>query len=148
MKHENNGACQKCLEVINAYPGFHEPLKDWFIATQKALPEVHVSEAGRGKARQAACLKSGASKAKFGKSAHNYNCALDLFEMGGDDIKNIYEKKWFIEKLAPTLKDSIEWYGKKGAPFFELPHIELKGWRDMVKAGTLKLVEELEKDVA
>jgi hypothetical protein len=141
MKHENNGACPKCKEIIDRYPGFHPGLREWFESLQKELPEVHTSEAGRGAARQFECLKSGASKAKFGKSAHNYNAALDLFELSGD-IKNIYEKKWFNEKLAPRLKDSIEWYGKKGAPFFELPHVELKGWRQLVKDGKLKLVEE------
>lgn len=142
MKHRNNGRCQRCLQIINSYPGFHHGLRDWFTALQGLyLPEVHVSEAGRGRARQEQLKKAGASRASYGESAHNYNAALDLFEQGGDSSSNIYEKKWFNEKMKPHLGELVNWYGHPGSSFYELPHVEVKNWKELVTRGDLKLVE-------
>lgn len=147
LKHTNNGRCAKCHEIMDRYPGFYPPLRAWFVEAQAADPELHCSEAGRGKARQEECFKNKTSNAHYGESAHNYNAALDLFENGGDP-KNIYEEKWFKQRLAPRLIDSIEWYGRPGSKFRELPHIELKGWEKLVEQGVLSLVEKDQDDAA
>ncbi len=141
LKHENNGACLKCASIMDRYPGLHADLRSWFLALQKRVPTAHVSCAGRGKADQEAALKAGASRAHWGGSAHNWNCALDVFELGGADPKNLYELPWYTENLKPAITSALEWYGAPGAKFPELPHVELKGWRDLAKNGKLKLVE-------
>jgi hypothetical protein len=140
-KHENNGSCIKCLEIMTKYYGIHEGLKFWFLDFQSKHPEGHVSEAGRGQDAQEALYRRKASKARWGESAHNYNAALDLFENGGEDKKDIYERKWFDEVLAPNLPSGIVWYGRPSSKFWELPHIEVAGWRELRDGGELKLVE-------
>ena len=141
LKHTNDGRCKKCQEIMDTFPGFYQPLREWFTETQLLyLPEVHVSEAGRGEEKQEADFKAKTSKAHYGQSAHNYNCALDLFELATGPT-DIYNEKWFKEKLAPVLSIEIDWYGRPGSVFRELPHIEHKGWKDLVASGELKLVE-------
>jgi hypothetical protein len=140
-KHSNNGNCQRCLEIIDRYPDFNKDLKQWFKTLQKEHPEAHISCAGRGKQDQEEAVIRKASKAHFGQSAHNYNAALDFFELAGKSSKDIYEREWFESVLAPEIPDWIEWYGKPGAKFPELPHVELKGWRQLASKGILKLVE-------
>lgn len=145
MKHANNGTCAKCQEIINTYPHFHAELLAWFIEFQSRRPEAHISEAGRGRALQEIFFRRGSSKAQYGESAHNYNAAFDLFENGGDR-KNIYEKSWFTEVLSKELPDWIEWYGKRGSKFYELPHVEVKEWKKLVASGQLQLVEAKNND--
>lgn len=146
MKHRNNGSCGKCLEIIARYPGFYTPLKEWFYDFQENHPEAHVSEAGRGKEMQDILLHRKATRARYGESAHNYNCALDIFEQGGKIAQDIYEEEWFRRILAPNIPDWIEWYGQpeyrgRKDKFYELPHVELKGWREYARRGDLVLVE-------
>lgn len=140
MSHTNDGACAKCNQVINTYPDFNQDLHEWFEAFQKLHPEMHVSCAGRGRVDQEACFQRGASKAHWAQSAHNYNCAMDLFvELPGE--ASIYPVAWFHNILAPALPDFIEWYGAPHAVFQEMPHIEVLGWRTLLASGGLKLVE-------
>lgn len=141
MKHENTGTCRKCLEIMDRYPGLHQGLRSWFLGLQKAVPTAHVSCAGRGKADQEAAVKAGASRAHWGGSGHNWNAALDVFELGGADPRNLYERAWYDKELAPRLTPELEWYGTPGAKFPELPHVEVKGWRELAKNGKIKLVE-------
>lgn len=122
------------------YQGFSKELYAWFFELQEKHPEAHVSCAGRGKDDQTALLHKKATRAAWTKSAHNWNAALDIFENGGD-LKNIYETAFFVDVLKPNLKPFLKWYGQPDSDFFELPHVELAGWRQMAKAGTLKLVE-------
>jgi hypothetical protein len=146
LKHENNGKCEKCLEIINRYPNPHAELVSWFKEFQVTHPEAHVSCAGRGRDDQEALYLRKASKARWGESAHNYNAALDLFETGGADVKDIYEPKWFKEVLKPALPYWVKWYGEPGSKFFELPHIEVADWRELRMKGQIGLVEhEIEK---
>lgn len=140
MKHTNNGKCEKCLAIINRYPNFNRTFLSWFMNLQKQHPEAHVSEAGRGRDVQEAMFQKKASRAHYGESAHNYNAALDIFELDGDPY-DIYEKRWFDKVIKPNLIPEIVWYGSPGSKFWELPHVELKGWRELAKSGTLKLVE-------
>lgn len=141
MRHENNGNCPMCDKILDRYKGFHKPLRKWFKDLQAKHPETHTSCAGRGQMDQEACFIRGASKAKWTQSGHNYNVALDLFEMAGDDIENIYEKKWFDAVIKPNIPEWMEWYGKPGSLFKELPHVELKDWKRI--KSDLKLVENI-----
>lgn len=142
MKHVNNGACLKCQSIIGLYPGFHQGLKVWFEELQAKYPEAHVSEAGRGELRQFQLKKNGSSRAAWKQSAHNWNAALDLFCVI-EGVDGIYHEPWFNEKLAPEIPAWISWYGRKGSPFPELPHVEVRDWRDLAKAGSLKLVSKM-----
>lgn len=139
--HTNSGACDKCLDVFNKYSGFNDELKTWFIATQLENPIIHISAAGRGKADQAADLLAGKTKAKYGQSPHNWNAAIDVFFLidGSYDLSEIH----FQTIVVPNLYHSLNWYGREGAPFKELPHIELTDWNEMAKNGILSLVEGL-----
>lgn len=139
MGHANNGNCGKCEELFNVYPGFDSSLKSWFKSLQTNHPEAHISCAGRGKADQELMFSRGASKAHWTQSSHNYNAAIDIFSM--KDVKNIYDPKFYSDILKPALISNLKWYGEPNAPFHELPHVEISAWRDMVKAGQLKLVE-------
>jgi hypothetical protein len=132
MRHENNGKCQRCHSIFEKYPGFHKGLREWFEALQLIHPEAHISCAGRGRDEQEAALIRGASKAPFGKSAHNFNAAIDIFEQVGD-LANIYEINWFNSVIGVAIKKApwLKWYGEKGSEFYELPHIELSDWKNL-----------------
>lgn len=142
MKHLNNGNCPQCELILNRYSGIYQPLYTWFKTLQKIYPSAHVSCAGRGQLDQEACFIRGASKARYGESAHNANAALDLFELDGDKA-NIYEKEWFNKVLVPNIPDWLRWFGVKNAKFYELPHVEVLNWRFMLSKGQLKLVEPI-----
>lgn len=139
--HHNSGFCEHCQLIFNRYSDFNASLMGWFFKLQKEHPEAHVSCAGRGRQDQEALFLKGATKAHYGHSAHNYNAAIDLFEMSGDK-SNIYERKWFRDVIAPRLPEYFLWYGTPLAEFYELPHVELRGFKGMVARGELKLVEE------
>lgn len=140
MKHVNNGQCDYCLSIINRYPGFNENLKSWFVEFQGKHPEMHCSSAGRCELDQEMVFAKGASNAHWGQSSHNWNCALDLFVI----IKGsntLYPQDWFTNILGPNLPKWIEWYGARGSKYFELPHVEVRGWRELAKQGIIKLVK-------
>jgi hypothetical protein len=145
-KHTNNGSCPKCKEIMDVYPNMNQQLRQWFVGFQKATPEVHLSCAGRGYADQMAAFEKGYSKAKFGESAHNWNCAVDIFVLLPG--KDIYDSKWFQDKIAGKLPYFLKWYGEPGAVFFELPHIEIREWRGLKVQNLAGLVEEPPKDIA
>lgn len=140
MKHANNGACDRCLLIFNKYPNFHEGLKSWFLDLQSKHPEAHISCAGRGHDEQEELFLKKATRARYGESAHNWNVAIDVFEMGGDATQ-IYERVWFRDVLAPLLPKWLCWYGSPNAPFYELPHIEVDDWRKLRSEFKLRLVE-------
>lgn len=149
--HVNNGNCLKCLEILNRYPGFHEGLKQWFIELQKKNSECHCSAGGRGKKDQELYFKQGSSKAHYGQSAHNANLAIDIFKLSLTNQAE-WPKDWFGTVILSAVDShnhatnktfEINWYGKKGSAFFELPHCEVKSWKELVAAGTFKLVEPL-----
>lgn len=95
---------------------------------------AHISQAGRGRIEQEALFLQGRSRAHWGESAHNYNMAIDVFRLmpGG----GLYDVPWFREVIYPYVLNSnssedvqILWYGRRGAPYFELPHFEIEGWK-------------------
>lgn len=137
--HENNGRCLKCEIILRKFPGIYIPLETWFKRLQLKHPEAHISCAGRGEQEQTELLQRGASKASWGKSAHNYNAALDIFFL--KDGSACYDAELYNTKLLPELNVMLRWYGMPGASFFELPHVEVEDWKLLVKAGQLKLVE-------
>lgn len=137
MQHTNNGQCEKCDQLFKAYPGFNEELLSWFKVFQARNPEAHISCAGRGRIAQEECFQRGASKAHFGQSAHNYNCAIDLFV---NQKGNIYPVDWFLKVLQPEIPEYIQW-GKNWVTFPELPHLEIKDWKHLVSIGDAHLVE-------
>jgi hypothetical protein len=141
MSHKNNGRCEHCAKIFDRYPGFHSGLRRWFEEFQAQHSEAHISCAGRGQLDQEAQVVRGTSRAHFGKSSHNWNAAIDIFELQGN-IANIYERDWFDRVVAPEIPQWLTWYGRKGSPFFELPHVEVKAWRALAQDGELKLVEE------
>lgn len=137
-RHVNNGKCEKCQDIFEAYPGFHVGLKAWFEGLQKKDPSAHISCAGRGKVDQEAALASGASKAHYGQSSHNFNAAIDIFRLTQAGAS--WDRPWFRDSVGtavykhnanPDKKFDINWYGMPGAKFFELPHVEVDGWKDL-----------------
>ena len=140
IRHENSGNCDQCEKIFNRYAGFNGLLKAWFKGVQKRNPAMHISCAGRGELDQEAAVINKTSRAHWKESAHNYNCAIDLFELQGDTT-NIYEREFFEKVLKIELEDYLTWYGAKGSEYYELPHVELKMWKTLLKLGKLKLVE-------
>lgn len=139
MKHDNSGACAHCLEILNKYPKFDEDLLEWFKSTQKTTPNFHAAEGGRGREAQETDFTHGASKAHYGESAHNFNAALDGFFI----VKGKYNlDEELFRQVAIGLPSFIEWYGAVGAKFYERPHFEKCGWRELADAGLISLVEE------
>lgn len=138
--HKNSGRCEQCAKIFNRYPGFHSGLRRWFEEFQAEHPEAHISCAGRGRFDQEAMVLKHASRAHYGKSSHNWNAAIDIFELQGD-VANIYERAWFDRVLAPEIPHWLNWYGSPGSVFFELPHIEVRAWRTLAQDGKLRLVE-------
>lgn len=138
--HLNDGSCQKCLEILNRYPGINQNLNLWILNLQRNNPDAHVSCAGRGMVDQEAAFHRGASKAHYGESSHNYNCAVDIFQLS--DGKAVWDREWFDLVVGANLADGLKWYGAPGAVFYELPHVELTDWKLLVKSGDAKLVED------
>ncbi len=137
--HLNNGLCLKCLEIASKYKGIYEPLWSWFNYVQLMTPDAHISEAGRGREKQELFKRTGASRASYGHSAHNYNAAIDIFRM--KDGKAVYEKKWYEKNIISRLELWIKWYGEPGSKFYELPHFEVYNWRQLALDAKLSLVE-------
>jgi len=139
VKHENNGKCLKCDEIFNEYPAFNLELREWFEEFQSRHAQFHISCAGRGREEQEKHFRNGKSRAYYGQSAHNYNAALDIWV--NENGKYTLPKELYNKVLRPNLKPWIKWYGEPGSSFYELPHCEVKNWKEMREEGTLSLVE-------
>ncbi len=141
MHHDNSGKCPRCKEIIDLYPNFYPLLRLWFEELQAKHPEAHVSCAGRGKQAQEDARNHKLSRAHWGESAHNWNIALDLFVIQPGVY--IYDKTWFNTVLEPNLIPAIDWYGRPGSRFEELPHVEWRSWRDLKANKEIELVEQV-----
>jgi hypothetical protein len=86
------------------------------------------------------CLLKGVSHAQYGESAHNFNAALDLFQQQQDG-KYLLNRQWFLKVVKPALESWMIWYGDRDAEFYELPHVQISTYRELVRQGKLKLVE-------
>lgn len=140
-KHQNNGSCPKCIELMDKYSGLNPALRDWFVKFQIGNPIFHISCAGRGYVDQEKAKFEKRSRAAYGESAHNYNCAIDLF-IDSPGV-GLYDKELFIQALYGKLPEFLNWYGYPGSEFFELPHIEIKAWKNLLASGFVQLVEPL-----
>jgi hypothetical protein len=128
------------------YPGFNQTVRGWFLLFQAKHPEAHISCAGRGLVEQEEKKAAGRSNAPYGRSAHNYNCAIDVFiQIPGKDL---YDLEWFEKVLSPEIPFHLKWYGAKGSGYYELPHIELRNWRELLTRKEIALVEKRPGDIA
>jgi hypothetical protein len=95
--------------------------------------DAQVYSGTRGAAEQEAAFKSGASKAKHGKSLHNYGAAVDFF-FGHKGAKSDWTGPWDLAgKVAKSL--GLRWGGdfKK---FKDRPHLQTdKNWQEAAKSG-------------
>lgn len=137
--HVNNGSCISCARIFNRFPNFHPKLRAWFEKVQSLSPDAHISCAGRGRLEQEVYFEKGASKAHWKRSAHNYNCAIDIFQL--KDGTAMWSRGWFHVVVELQLDPDLKWYGAKDAEFQELPHVEVANWKDLVKNGSVTLVE-------
>lgn len=133
VKHGNSGECAKCLELLQRYGGVNSRLQSWFFEKQRGQPNAHVSEGVRGKSAQEAAKRAGNSRASFGESAHNYGLAIDVFFLDSKGVLDYSKSNYLV--FAENLPEDIEWLGTS-KKFPELPHFELKGWRNMEKKLT------------
>jgi len=134
-KHINDGKCSKCAEIL---VGIDPILIEWFKKFQAVHKDAHAAWGLRGKKDQEDAFAKGNSKAKWGESPHNYGCALDFFRLlqtGAD-----WSISWFQGTVGPEVaKDQrLEW-GGTWPKFKDYPHVELRGWKELVKANKLKL---------
>lgn len=90
LHHTDDPICPLCEEKLK---GAHEYMAEWFRRVKRSYPNVHTSCAYRGKEEQDAAVARGASRARFPKSAHNFerdgkpcSLALDLFQIDEDGI--------------------------------------------------------------
>lgn len=139
MKHDLLSPCEKCRSFFLKYPNFHAGLREWFFSIQKKHPEAHISCAGRGQAAQEELYNDHRSRAHWKESSHNFNAAVDVFELKYNQVR--YDREWFDLVIGANLTPEFKWYGAPGSKFYELPHIEVAAWKDLVAAGKLKLVE-------
>lgn len=139
--HQNILKCPGCEKVLDKYPNFYQPLRDWFYLFRSTNFDAHCSWGGRGKADQELFFKRGLSHAHYGQSAHNYNAAIDFFRLTEQGAN--FDSGWYKSVLGPTTdKDaSLRWYGKPPITFYELPHVEWASWRELRDQGKLTLVE-------
>lgn len=140
--HTNTVQCKGCDKVLGRYPGLHGRLAAWVMSFRGLHQDGHIAWAGRGKADQELFYSRGTSRAHWGQSAHNYNAAVDWFRLlqTGADFSTL----WYQDVLRPATEAEaswLGWYGKKGSKFLEYPHCEVLGWRNLVSAGQLRLVE-------
>lgn len=136
-KHVNDGKCAKCSEILN---GTDQRLIDWFTEFQKVNKDAHVAWGIRNEKDQNDAYKRGTSKAKYGESPHNFEPAqaIDLFRITQTGAE--WGAPWFNGTVGPAVaKEKDLAWGGSWARFKDLPHIEIKDWKERVKTGIAKL---------
>lgn len=88
----------------------------------------------RGREAQEAAKSQGNSKASFGKSPHNFGCAVDLIH--GVRAWKLSEKEWQLvgaigKDVARRANLKIVWGGDW--KFYDPAHWELRDWREVRK---------------
>lgn len=141
--HKNVEHCEGCEKVLNKYPGFHPPLREWLRLLRTAYLDAHVSWAGRGREDQELFFRKGLSKAHFGQSSHNYNAALDFFQLTPTGA--YFGTEWYKRVLGARVVPEVRWYGviEGKGDFLEYGHVEWREWKKALQAGELKPVEPL-----
>ena len=143
-KHENVYNCLKCNEILIKFNGLHDHMYLFVNELKKLDCSAHISCASRGRVEQEVYFQRGASNARYGKSAHNYGAAVDIFRIDEKGLLS-YSEAWFNKTVGKLVKEwnkagvyePLDWYGAKGSEFYERPHVELDNWK---KLG-LKLAE-------
>jgi len=117
------------------------------IIRQREIPLIRW-ETFRCEDRQDMLFARGASKAKWGKSAHNFGLAADYVL---DTERVPVRKRAWRGRMFPDAWDNetpealaawenfgcaaeelgLEWGGRWG--FVDLPHVQLKGWRFLIR---------------
>jgi hypothetical protein len=142
VKHVNSGRCLKCEQIFDKYPGFYAPLREWFFSFQAVHISAHISCAGRGREDQRYLHVHKLTNAQWTESAHNWNAAIDIFFLVMGSAS--YDQHLYYEYLWPEMEKHPEfkWFGAPDTKFFELPHVQVRPWVDLAKAGELNLVED------
>ena len=42
----------------------------------------------------------------------------------------------------PEVPDFLNWYGMPGSKFYELPHIEVKNWKDLIFTNKVSIIKD------
>ena len=128
VTHTADLPCPKCSELLESTAPI---LAEWFIKEQNNDPTLHIMQSYRGEKEQNRYLKSGASGAGWGKSAHNYlpSLAIDCFFLIDGKSKQIPAKyKKMTLRLPPTIEN--------GSIFVRLVdwcHFQVKNWQNLAK---------------
>jgi hypothetical protein len=146
--HTNEAFCLGCQTLFDRFPGFHRGLMLWFFTgVQTEHADAHISCAGRGKQDQQKDYNAHTSRAQWGQSSHDYNLALDVFQLKSGIAT--YDPVWFKNVISEAVEKQntddtrlfeLTWYGDPCAPYKELPHIEVRNWKELVSQGQYKLV--------
>lgn len=107
-----------------------------FIARmQKLGVPMFCHTAQRTMDEQNAAFVRGVSRAKAGKSAHNYGCAVDIVH----SVKawDMTREQWALlghigKEIASGLGADIEWGGDW--KFYDPAHWEVRGWKFLIRA--------------
>jgi len=88
-------------------------------------------------------MSHGLSRAHYGQSSHNFNCAIDFFRLVQTGAT--FDSPWYRDVLGPVVlaDPNLVWYGKPGSVFLEMPHVEKADWKALVSTGQAKPVEPL-----
>lgn len=134
-----DGPCPKCEEIFNKFPDKNMELYNWFNQLRLKVKTAHIAYAGRGKEEQNYFYEKKTSKAKWGESPHNYNLAIDIFELTQTGAR--FDVSWYQSSIIPeAIKAGFD-CGGLWKSFKDWPHIEIKNWKQVVKDGKAKLVE-------
>lgn len=119
------------------FEGVHPDIKEFWRAmeiqmTKRNIP-IWAFEFMRTKKRQNELYKNGRSKAKAGKSPHQYGMAVDIVH--ATRAWNLTKKEWDVigqigHEIARMRKLNIEWGGDW--QFYDPAHWQIKKWRDLL----------------
>lgn len=123
----------------------HPKLK---VIAEEAIKEIdfRVLDATRGRDAQNRAFAAGRSKARFGKSAHNYvpAIAFDLFPAPYDwnNRQSFISLSKVIMRIAKEHDIPLRWGGDwnmdgSTSDGWDMPHFELHPWRDWAKNSKL-----------
>jgi len=119
------------------YEGVHPDIKMFWKSMETHMAKrntpVWAFEFVRTKKRQHKLFMEGRSKAKAGKSPHQYGMAVDIVH--GTRAWNLTKKEWDVigqigKEIARKRKLDMEWGGDWN--FYDPAHWQLKNWRDLL----------------
>jgi peptidoglycan L-alanyl-D-glutamate endopeptidase CwlK len=124
---------------LKARKELHPLLQEIVDAAIKEIDFV-ILDAQRGRAEQEYAFQSKKSKARFGQSAHNYTpaVAMDLvpYPIDWKDVNRFKSLQRVIMRIAKEKGVPLTW-GGTWKTLVDMPHYELKPWREWAKKGKL-----------